>query len=484
MSEKTIAGMFGALGALVLIAGVFLFAGRAFLVDPPDGPAGDEAETTVGESDPDADPVGPTSTRDGDDGGSRQPGGEGMDRVPDPSKDDVEYFDVTYEKLHAALKSGDLTELRRLVDLAHGQVDPRIIGELVEMLADKSKAYVVAGILGRIRTEGLVDALHDFIQNTDAPIARRAAIQALAEGGKEKAVPALLTLMQGSSDRGLVALTATALGKIGTTDAVEGILRTLARGSWPGLAGTLQNALAQVRDERALGLVVRALEQSGEARVQSALISALGQTGSPFVVDPLLRFVKNAETAKNVDAAARGVQALGMVGTQEALQNVLQIAKTDGPLQNAARYALRNSRDPAMLPSYLQELDSSGDQELRRSLFVAIGKLRDKSATPRLVDALRSPAESVDTRIAAAKGLAEMRDPASIPALTEAVKSDAHHVNLRISAVRALERIGDPKTIPVLQSVLEGEGPENFKAMVRYSINRIRLKRPPAPRDR
>jgi hypothetical protein len=32
MSEKTIAGVFGALGALVLIAGVFLFAGRAFLL--------------------------------------------------------------------------------------------------------------------------------------------------------------------------------------------------------------------------------------------------------------------------------------------------------------------------------------------------------------------------------------------------------------------------------------------------------------------
>ncbi len=74
--------------------------------------------------------------------------------------------------------------------------------------------------------------------------------------------------------------------------------------------------------------------------------------------------------------------------------------------------------------------------------------------------------------------------PGSVCSLLTAAVRSGSHVNLRISAVRALERIGDPKSIPVLEAVLKEDAPDNFKAIVRYSINRIRLKRPPAPRDR
>jgi HEAT repeat protein len=476
LNEKAIAGLLGALGVVVVLAAALVTVWSLLMTEQPvPGPviveSDDAAETAPGPETVEAAPgfpdrPGPSAGRDPD------------DRIP--VDDDTGAFDVTYEKLRAALEKRDFAEIKRLVAIARGQVDPKFVADLVALLEDKAFGFNAGTVLGQIKTPGTVETLFRFLLETESEAARRSAVQAMARSGGSDAVPRLLDLMNRGGELQLVALTATALGSIGTPEAVRGLLDLLSSRRFPNLDGSLQGALAQVRDEAGVAMIAAALEGSNDEDTKRSLIQALGRGQSPAAVEPLRKLVAGAEP---VELRAQGVSALGAVGNADAIRTVLALAKGEGPLRNVAQYALQSARDPAVLKELVQSLETTDDPQLERSLLVAMGSVGDRSVTPRIVEKLET-SPSVDTRIAAVQALGKMReDPGAVEALGKTLRGDGH-VNLRVQAARALMQLGDPKNIPVLKSALEDEDiPANLKAVVNYSIRRLEMKIPPKPRE-
>jgi HEAT repeat protein len=106
--------------------------------------------------------------------------------------------------------------------------------------------------------------------------------------------------------------------------------------------------------------------------------------------------------------------------------------------------------------SDLYARSKNDDPMVRRYLTVVLGNLRDRKATPLLIDALsdRDP----ETRIYALWALGELRDPASLPALTRAAGDD--DAGLRKMAVYALGELGVPDAVPTLAAALNDQVPD------------------------
>lgn len=93
----------------------------------------------------------------------------------------------------------------------------------------------------------------------------------------------------------------------------------------------------------------------------------------------------------------------------------------------------------------------SDDPMVRRYLTVVLGDLRNRKATPLLVEALSDP--DSQTRIYALWALGELRDPAALPAVEKAAADDDS--GLRKMAVYALGELGSADAVPALAARLE-----------------------------
>ncbi len=106
------------------------------------------------------------------------------------------------------------------------------------------------------------------------------------------------------------------------------------------------------------------------------------------------------------------------------------------------------------------------DPMVRRYLTVVLGNLRDRKATPLLVDALND--RDSETRIYALWALGEVRDPASLPALAKAAVDDDSGV--RKMAVYALGELGTAGAVPALVAALNDQVPDvRFNAAIALS---------------
>ena len=121
---------------------------------------------------------------------------------------------------------------------------------------------------------------------------------------------------------------------------------------------------------------------------------------------------------------------------------IAALKESDGRSQSAQDELIAIG-EPAV-PALLELLESEQRFVRYRAAWI-LGKIRDRRATPALIELLKT-----EPNLSYARGLGEIRDPAAIPALIEAMR----HKEVKEFAMASLVQIGDPALNSLIQSLL------------------------------
>ena len=212
------------------------------------------------------------------------------------------------------------------------------------------------------------------------------AADALGEIRNPRAVPLLITAL-GDEDWKLRASAAEALGKIGDPRAAQPLIAILVDSQWD-----VRSAAGKALDKigaRAFDPLVAALKNGGAlgaAGVRYYAAKALGQIGDARAVEPLIAALKDDE-----DSYLRGESAcsLGHIGDPRAVEPLIAALEDEEDLvaRNKAVEALGRIADPGAVVPLIAALDN-WSWSGRKEAAEALGKIGDPRAGATLVAAL------------------------------------------------------------------------------------------------
>jgi len=207
--------------------------------------------------------------------------------------------------------------------------------------------------------------------------------------------------------------------------------------------------------------------------VRPEVITALGQL---------------ARTGASLDARSNACRALGILRGQAAVPDLVEVLKSkDNRMMYESLVALQKIRDPEAGPR-VAYLVRDLDDRVQAAAIETVGVLRAGDALPALRDIVKSP-RNVKSERSALNAIALMPTPADRPMFQRYLSSKDER--LRASAAEALGRIGDPgdrvalentwkdeeKMTPRLASafalVLDGNLDLGEDAPLRYLINTL-----------
>jgi HEAT repeat protein len=349
------------------------------------------------------------------------------------------------------------------------------VAEQIAALKDEDWAIreEAATMLGTLRDPRAVAPLVSVLCDGDRAV-RDAAIGALLAIGE----PAVTTLGVCLSDPVLTVqeLASSVLATIADARVLAPLIKALASPDWivrmhaakalgriqdPGavapLVPLLQDSVKAVREETST-----ALAAIGEAALSSLLgalthaewlvrlhaVEALGKTRSSEAVDPLLSVLFNdRDRAVREDA----VRALGQIGDARAVEFLMTAMK-----------------EPGLRPLAVEALGRIGD---RRAVPVLINVLEgvDRPEVSQPIDGCGDRwDEEILTLGAAVRALGSIRDETAIPSLMKALR----HTVTRAEAADALTRFGSAVIAPLL-AVLARESDDNIRYHVKDTLAKV-----------
>ena len=392
-----------------------------------------------------------------------------------------------------------MTEIEQLIDALRNQApehrharvsldhapSPAFVAPLVKATRDPNayvRASAVHALASYAEEDGQIrEALFAALADDPQPSVRSAAAEVLA-GMSTQAVPALLAAL-GDASLDVRKEAVLALGSHMTSDVLPAVTHALHHDPAPEVRERAVLALERSMPECAIDDLIRALEDES-AIVRSAAACALGEyeTGAtPAIVtalvgalsDPLADVRESAARALRYSSAeaipglmaqledeAAGVrkEVIGTLGTLEACQAIDALAQRlradpDAEVRCEAASALGNLRHASATPHLIDAFDSEADShEVRAEIVRALGDTGDFKALPTLCAALRDT--DAETRESAARGLDALVKP-DVPESSSALAplcaalQDAE-CSVREAARSALGSLGDPRALPFL----------------------------------
>jgi HEAT repeat protein len=169
------------------------------------------------------------------------------------------------------------------------------------------------------------------------------------------------------------------------------------------------------------------------------------------------------------------------------------LADKDEFVRREVAFALGKTRDVSAVPPLIERLSSDKQDSVRAAAAVALGEIRDATATLSLAETL-SPGLGVATGSskkskkekdvfllrAAARSLGQIGSRVGLPALVAALQDEKMPDDVRREAAVALGLIGDAAAVPALRSAEVARDPHLAEA-ARQAIHRI--EHPPKPAD-
>ena len=283
----------------------------------------------------------------------------------------------------------------------------RSVPQLEKLLSDPELSHMARYALGRIEDPAAVAALHRALRRTSDKI-QIGIIHTLGDRRYQPALPEIARLLT-SSDEKVAEVSAQALGKIGSSNAVR-ILQAARPKTSKELAQCIDNALL----------------------TSAELLLASG---------------------KNIEAA--------------------QIYKTFYSLNQVKHFRIAGLRglitaQGAQAVSLLVEAIKSKDADLQRSAIGFIPLIKGKTATDAFAGLM--PSISPEAQELMVRALGTRGDKTVARAIAAAVKSP--HANVRIAALEALGTVGDSSSVLSLaQSAAAAKGTE--KQIARASLVRL-----------
>ena len=284
-----------------------------------------------------------------------------------------------------------------------------VIGELLasDDLNVRLGAAICLAWLGDARAEPL---LLPRLAETGKDLPRLDVMEALGALRSAAAVPRLRALLKDPDPR-CAAIAAVALGRIGSSDAVEDLIE-----------------LAEVKAD-------------GSPELSAATFYALGRIGDVRAA-PLLIKRSVPDGQRDPWRAAPAIRALATIPGQEALDAITTRLSGADAVAIAASDALGNRHDPASVEPLSKALEHR-DLCVRLAALRALGAIADNRAVPAIVSFLKSDDnETVATAMAA---LGKIGDPSALPALRDALaaakakQSYVPYDDLARSTIAALE---------------------------------------------
>jgi HEAT repeat protein len=227
----------------------------------------------------------------------------------------------------------------------------RAVRPLLDALKDGVAYDALKGALvaiGEPAVTALVEALKD-----DAPLVRRAAVEALAE---LKGVHAIQWLAEMLRDEkiGVREATVRTLGKLGDARTIPSLIEALKDSSREVRLAAVE-ALQKFQDERVVAALMEALKDRSKV-VRIAAARALGNLGDRRAVLSLLEALNDKDTWLRVAV----IEALGKLNDERAITPLLEALMDEtSQVRQAAMDALLSIGKPAVVP-LLDMLEKTG----------------------------------------------------------------------------------------------------------------------------
>jgi len=373
--------------------------------------------------------------------------------------------------------------------LPEEQLDVGVFDALEEMLATGDESILVQVLdtlkvkrVGQAAPTSMVDVLGKLTPHSRGPICRRAVL-ALGNMTAELALPVLIQALDypRSSLNAIVALK-----KQGFAQAVELADASLKDDTLRARIWAIER-LGQLRDSRAIELLMAALKDSylhmvrskaaeglgllGDARAVEPLIAALrdqeeivrrgaaealGKLGDARAVEPLIAALSDSHASVRREAA----EALGLLADVRAVGSVVAAFRDDH--EDVRRSATRSLGQIWQLPDLIQLGSSDGIVRLRAA--EALGKLGDARAVEPLITALRD--DHAGVRRSATRALGQIWQ---LPDLTQLGSSDG---TMRSKAALILGELGDARAVEPLIAALKDEH-ENVRSEATLALGLV-----------
>ena len=283
---------------------------------------------------------------------------------------------------------------------------------------------------------------------------------------------------------------AIALGKIGSADALDGLLEAMTHEN-QFVRQQAANSLFRMADQARNGVVrllkdsrwyvrkeaVRLLGRIGECQnlshllplledarpeVRTAAVEALGEISDTQAVEPLIRMLHDSYFTVRQEA----VRALGRIGDVKAVAPLAPLLDDNScETRVITATALGSIGDVSAIAPLIRALDEprAGVKkyrywELQKEIAEVLGQIGSEQVVERLIQALgggNCAAHDCDVQAGAAKGLRAIGDPRAVIPLTQAL--DNGYWELRKVAAEALGDMGDTRAVKGLIQTLKDD---------------------------
>ena len=218
------------------------------------------------------------------------------------------------------------------------------------------------------------------------------------------------------------------------------------------------NAPVESKKFSSAGEVAQYLKGGGDRNIAIASIRELAQSNPGMLAEA-------AQLSKGSDAdlALLGAHALSAIGTPEAATELLAALQSaqNGPLKRELCGALQAFTNAQAASVFWGVLGASGDQEVKSSAEVALGRMADANLTAEMVQRYRASnsAEEKDALLAALRQIQNAEAAGQLLGIINEQKAISSLDPLGLAAVDTLAVIGTPEAVSNLVSRLSAVAP-------------------------
>ena len=235
-----------------------------------------------------------------------------------------------------------------------------------------------------------------------------------------------------------------ALGERKEKAAVDPLIGILTR-DYPPVQSSAAFALGEIGDERAVEILMKQMKdgESDTVRINSAI--AIGKIGKETAVKPLIDRLRDNKAGMRSSAALW----LGKLGNEAAVEPLIEVL-------NSGKLSGERAKDSI-----------NTNEDLRKSVVLALGEIRSTEATETLNGVLTDNGEKFSVRIAAASALGKIGDPEALETLKKVFDDTSVDVNIRKEAFLALGKTKNQESAGILVAKL---GDKEFGASARKAL--------------
>lgn len=247
------------------------------------------------------------------------------------------------------------------------------------------------------------------------------------------------------SDSGSVRIAAImALAERKEKAALDPLIGILTR-DYPPVQSSAAFALGEIGDERAIETLMQQLKDGQTDSIRSNAAIALGKFGKEEAVPGLIGKLRDNKAGVRSSAAL----SLGKIGNETAVGPLIEILNSGKLSEGRAKDSVNTNED------------------LRKSVVLALGEIRSSEATETLTGILTDKEEKLSVRIAAASALGKIGDQKAIETLKNILEDKNTDANIRNEAFLAL---GKTKNQEIARILVAKMGDAEFGASAREAL--------------